>query len=180
MNFSNHHNIINYISPTINIPFGFAGGLYDKDTKLIKFGYREYDSYTGRWTSKDPIDFNGGSLNLYGYVLGDPVNLIDVEGLAKTNWYNDGGDGSRRATNGPTNGNWGGKCWSGGQYSCGSRGPGNLSLVDSGDECYKHHDECYVECGANNAKQCIANCDRVLVDELRQLPEDPLYGPYRQ
>ncbi|MDR1008489.1 MAG: RHS repeat-associated core domain-containing protein [Campylobacteraceae bacterium] len=68
-------------NPTLNIPFGFAGGLYDKDTKLIKFGYREYDSYTGRWTSKDPIDFNGGSLNLYGYVLGDPVNGVDVEGL---------------------------------------------------------------------------------------------------
>ncbi|MDR1008400.1 MAG: RHS repeat-associated core domain-containing protein, partial [Campylobacteraceae bacterium] len=44
--------------------------------------YREYDSYTGRWTSKDPIDFGGGSLNLYGYVLGDPVNGVDVWGLA--------------------------------------------------------------------------------------------------
>ncbi|MDR1007227.1 MAG: hypothetical protein LBL65_01520, partial [Campylobacteraceae bacterium] len=43
--------------------------------------YREYDSYTGRWTSKDPIDFGGGSLNLYGYVLGDPVNGVDPNGL---------------------------------------------------------------------------------------------------
>ncbi|MDR1008552.1 MAG: RHS repeat-associated core domain-containing protein, partial [Campylobacteraceae bacterium] len=60
-------------NPTLDIPIGFAGGLYDKDTKLIKFGYREYDSNTGRWTSKDPIDFGGGSSNLYGYVLGDPV-----------------------------------------------------------------------------------------------------------
>ncbi|MDR1007223.1 MAG: hypothetical protein LBL65_01500 [Campylobacteraceae bacterium] len=47
----------------------FADGLYDKDTKLIKFGYREYDSQTGRWTSKDPIDFEGGDSNLYGYVV---------------------------------------------------------------------------------------------------------------
>jgi RHS repeat-associated protein len=52
------------INPTLDIPFAFAGGLYDKDTKLIKFGYREYDSYTGRWTSKDPIDFEGGDSNL--------------------------------------------------------------------------------------------------------------------
>jgi RHS repeat-associated protein len=58
------------------------GNNYDKDTKLTKFGYREYDSQTGRWTSKDPIDFEGGDSNLYGYVLGDPVNAIDPEGLA--------------------------------------------------------------------------------------------------
>jgi RHS repeat-associated protein len=68
------------INPTLDIPFAFAGGLYDKDTKLIKFGYREYDSYTGRWTSKDPIDFEGGDSNLYGYVMGDPVNFVDPTG----------------------------------------------------------------------------------------------------
>jgi uncharacterized protein RhaS with RHS repeats len=54
--------------------------------KLTKFGYRDYDSYTGRWTSKDPIDFNGGDSNLYGYVMGDPVNLVDVEGLLWTDY----------------------------------------------------------------------------------------------
>jgi RHS repeat-associated protein len=63
------------------VSFAFAGGLYDKDTKLIKFGYREYDSQTGRWTSKDPIDFGGGDSNLYGYVMGDPVNGVDPWGL---------------------------------------------------------------------------------------------------
>ncbi|MDR1008396.1 MAG: hypothetical protein LBL65_07570 [Campylobacteraceae bacterium] len=57
-----------------------ANRLYDKDTKLIKFGYREYDSHTGRWTSKDPVDFEGGDSNLYGYVLGDPVNGVDGGG----------------------------------------------------------------------------------------------------
>ncbi|MDR1614785.1 MAG: RHS repeat-associated core domain-containing protein, partial [Campylobacteraceae bacterium] len=46
-----------------------------------KFGYRDYDSYTGRWTTKDPIDFDGGDSNLYGYVVNDPVNLIDEDGL---------------------------------------------------------------------------------------------------
>ncbi|MDR1614783.1 MAG: hypothetical protein LBS26_04350 [Campylobacteraceae bacterium] len=144
--------------------------------KLTKFGYRDYDSYTGRWITKDPIDFEGGSSNLYGYVLNDPVNFVDPEGLAETSWYNDGGDGSRKVSNGPTNGNWGGQCWSGGQYSCGANGPGNLPPVDSGDECYKRHDECYVGCGTSN-NQCIANCDKVLVEELRQLPEDPRLWP---
>ena len=56
--------------------------MYDSDTKLTRFGYREYDAYTGKWTAKDPIDFAGGDSNLYGYVLGDPVNFVDTMGLA--------------------------------------------------------------------------------------------------
>ena len=62
-------------------PFGFAGGLYDRDTGLVRFGARDYDLLTGRWTSKDPIRFAGKNTNLYGYVLADPVNLIDPTGL---------------------------------------------------------------------------------------------------
>ncbi|MFP5459939.1 MAG: RHS repeat domain-containing protein [Bacteriovoracia bacterium] len=61
--------------------FGFAGGLYDQDTKLVKFGARDYDSRTGRWLSKDPIGFNGGDANLYGNFI-DPNGLqeMDAEG----------------------------------------------------------------------------------------------------
>jgi uncharacterized protein RhaS with RHS repeats len=29
-------------------PFGFAGGLYDRDTGLVRFGARDYDPLTGR------------------------------------------------------------------------------------------------------------------------------------
>jgi RHS repeat-associated protein len=63
-------------------PFGFAGGLYDVDTGLTRFGARDYDAFTGRWTNKDPIRFAGGDSNLYGYVLGDPVQFIDITGFA--------------------------------------------------------------------------------------------------
>ena len=62
------------------LPFGFAGGLYDQDTKLVRFGARDYDPSTGRWTAKDPIGFNGGDTNLYGYVIADPINLLDPGG----------------------------------------------------------------------------------------------------
>lgn len=62
------------------MPFGFAGGLYDTDTELTRFGYRDYDAQTGKWTAKDPIGFDGGDTNLYGYVLGDSINLVDPEG----------------------------------------------------------------------------------------------------
>jgi len=62
-------------------PFGFAGGLYDQDTKLLRFGARDYNPSVGRWTAKDPILFTAGDPNLYGYVLSDPVNLTDSTGL---------------------------------------------------------------------------------------------------
>ena len=78
-------NITEDSNESFKIPLGFAGGLYDPDTKLTHFGYREYDPFTGRWTSKDPIGFKGGDSNLYGYVLNDPVNLVDPWGLWDVN-----------------------------------------------------------------------------------------------
>ncbi|MDG4551042.1 MAG: RHS repeat-associated core domain-containing protein [Candidatus Contendobacter sp.] len=62
-------------------PFGYAGGLYDQDTGLVRFGARDYDPETGRWTAKDPILFAGGDANLYAYVQNDPVNWVDTKGL---------------------------------------------------------------------------------------------------
>jgi RHS repeat-associated protein len=66
-------------------PFAFAGGLYDSQTGLTRFGARDYDAETGRWTAKDPIGFAGGDTNLYGYVANDPVNFIDPTGLIRYN-----------------------------------------------------------------------------------------------
>jgi RHS repeat-associated protein len=63
------------------IPFGFAGGLHDRDTGLVRFGYRDYLPEIGKWTAKDPIDFAGGDSNLFGYVGNDPVNWVDSNGL---------------------------------------------------------------------------------------------------
>ncbi len=62
-------------------PFGFAGGLYDPDTKLVRFGARDYDAETGRWTAKDPIQFSGRDANLYAYAFNDPVNFTDPTGM---------------------------------------------------------------------------------------------------
>ena len=73
-------------------PFGFAGGLYDPDTQLVRFGARDYDPEVGRWTAKDPILFAGGDPNLYGYVFADPVNWFDPSGLII--FYAGGGAGA--------------------------------------------------------------------------------------
>ena len=64
-------------------PFGFAGGIYDPVTKLVRFGSRDYDPWTGRWTCKDPRGLAGGP-NVYAYVDNDPVNRIDPDGEL---WY---------------------------------------------------------------------------------------------
>jgi len=61
--------------------FGFAGGFYDPDTGLVRFGARDYDAEVGRWTTKDPILFRGGDTNLYAYAGNDPVNSTDPSGL---------------------------------------------------------------------------------------------------
>jgi RHS repeat-associated protein len=78
-------------------PFGFANGLYDRDTKLLRFGARDYDPESARWTSKDPIRFRGGDTDLYAYVNGDPVNAVDPLGLSRKSkrWGNWGDLNSR-------------------------------------------------------------------------------------
>ncbi len=63
-------------------PFGFAGGLHDRDTGLTRFGARDYDPQTGRWTAKDPIGLAADSTNVYDYTFADPVNYLDPSGLS--------------------------------------------------------------------------------------------------
>ncbi len=75
-------NVTNDTNPGLT-PFGFAGGLSDKDTGLVRFGARDYDASAGRWTSKDPIRFRGRQFNLYVYVGNDPVNRRDPRGRAE-------------------------------------------------------------------------------------------------
>ena len=58
----------------------FPGQYYDDETGLHYNYLRYYDPSTGRYLKADPIGLEGG-INLFTYVLNNPVNLIDPEGL---------------------------------------------------------------------------------------------------
>ncbi|GAB7078886.1 RHS repeat domain-containing protein [Megalodesulfovibrio paquesii] len=73
--------VISDSNPGLKVPFGFAGGLQDSDTGLVRFGYRDYDPEVGRWTSKDPIGFSIFETDIFVYSQNDPINLIDSNGL---------------------------------------------------------------------------------------------------
>ena len=62
MDYDSFGNVIMDSNPSFSVPFGFAVGLQDKDTGLVRFGLRDYDPSIGRWTAKDPIDFYGGDI----------------------------------------------------------------------------------------------------------------------
>ena len=42
---------------------------------------RDYDPEVGRWTAKDPLEYDGGDTNFYAYA--DPINFVDAVGLAE-------------------------------------------------------------------------------------------------
>ena len=68
--------------PDLFIPIGFAGGLTDPDTDLIRFGKRDYDPNIGRFTAPDPARDLRGDGDLYDYCADDPVSRKDPTGLA--------------------------------------------------------------------------------------------------
>lgn len=68
-------------APGFHLALGFAGGLADPITDLVRFGLRDYEPASGRWTSRDPLLFNGAQGNLYAYVGNHPVGLVDRSGL---------------------------------------------------------------------------------------------------
>jgi len=48
---------------------------------FVHFGWRDYDTFTNRWTAPDPMGDAGGDSDWYGYCLDDPVNANDPNGL---------------------------------------------------------------------------------------------------
>lgn len=125
---------------------GYAGGLEDRATGLVRFGARDYDPSVGRWTCKDPVGFVSHSYNLYSYVESNPITTHDPSG--RWQWY----------------GRWGGPEWTNGSSRWKESGhfphlpkdPNYVPPLDPQDELYRQHD---VE---------LSMCARIKDPELRR------------
>lgn len=67
--------------------FRFSSKELHESSGLYYFGYRFFDTSLQRWINQDPIGEEGG-VNLYGFALNDPVNLIDSDGLTASPYFN--------------------------------------------------------------------------------------------
>ena len=62
--------------------FLYTGRRLDPETGLYQYRFRYYHPQLGRFVNRDPIGHRGG-MNLYEYVNGAPVGLLDPFGLKK-------------------------------------------------------------------------------------------------
>ncbi len=66
-------------SASADYPFLFTGRT-PVTSSLYYYRARYYDPEMGRFISEDPLGFEGGDLNLYGYTSGDPLDGTDPTG----------------------------------------------------------------------------------------------------
>lgn len=71
------------LAQTLDLPLGQSSRENRSAGRV--FFHSHYDPSVGRCTSKDPIGFGGGDTNLYGYVMSDPVNFRDFNGMTPDN-----------------------------------------------------------------------------------------------
>lgn len=68
-------------SGSLDQPYGYTGREFDPESGHIYFRARTYDPVTGSFIQSDPIGFVSKSLNVYGYVHGNPTRFVDPNGL---------------------------------------------------------------------------------------------------
>ena len=69
-----------YVQGSGSANFQYAGMYLHAASGLNLTRFRAYDPNSGRWLSRDPIAEKGG-IDLYGYVLNDPIDYFDPLGL---------------------------------------------------------------------------------------------------
>ncbi len=69
--YSSFGKIESQLDPTFVQPYTFTGREFDPETDLYFNRHRTYDWRTGRFTTEDPIGFDGGD-NFYVYVGNNP------------------------------------------------------------------------------------------------------------
>lgn len=181
--YSSFGKIESQLDPNFVQPYTFTAREFDPETELYHYRERQYDWRSGRFTTEDPVGFDGGE-NFYVYVGKNATNFNDPLGLflVPVNLIPPNTPGLNLPVPSPENaaiplpfityGNYGGKGWTGG-YT-GTRKP-----IDSLDECFKDHDGCYGRVqntspkGPCNETPTYGLCDKNLLDCMRMLPPDP-------
>lgn len=59
----------------------FTGRTLNTETGNYYFRARTYNDNTGRFEQRDPLSYNAGDMNLYGYVFNAPTAFTDLMGL---------------------------------------------------------------------------------------------------
>jgi RHS repeat-associated protein len=62
--------------------YAYTGREWDKETGLYYYRARYYDPMEGRFVSRDPIGYKGGT-NLFSYTSNNPISYNDPTGLVK-------------------------------------------------------------------------------------------------
>ncbi len=73
-------------SGTLDQPYTFSTKEVQPGTGQYYYGYRFYDSCSGKWTTRDPLGEAGG-VNLYGAMGNNAANWVDPIGLEKDDWW---------------------------------------------------------------------------------------------
>jgi len=68
-------------------PYQFNGKELDKETGLYNYGARYYDPSLSLWLGVDPLADKFPGWNPYNYTMNNPINMIDPDGRAPTDWY---------------------------------------------------------------------------------------------
>ena len=70
---------------TLEFNLRFAGQYFDNETATHYNINRDYNPITGRYIQSDPIGLDGG-VSTFAYVSGNPVMMVDLEGLVDMNF----------------------------------------------------------------------------------------------
>lgn len=66
---------------SVDNPYKWSGKEWDEDQGAYDFGARMYSAADARWTTIDPLSEKYYHISPYAYCAGNPVNLVDSEGM---------------------------------------------------------------------------------------------------
>jgi RHS repeat-associated protein len=91
LTYDSYGNVVSESDSAVDSRYRFTGREWDEEIDLYYYRARYYDGETGRFISVDPISFDSGTYNLYGYVDNNPISNIDPTGLETRIYIHVGG-----------------------------------------------------------------------------------------